>query len=442
MNLKKLVSCSIAILTFSLTALFSQPQFTIKSGSDAILYNSAYEEVPLTTPIDNNGYIIKTANKQVELISDFAEVYIKPNSIFTITNFDTTNPSVYLVSGQMNVYILYPQEVMITCYTPTSLVHIKNAGEYAIQSSERYERVYNFSEDAVDVYDSIRRKHYNTDSYTYIDFTLGTTNIFVDEIEYLQTSIFSNEVSNLANAKEFQIVPEIPLTKVEPVVEKEIAKPEILKVLTAQDKTPKAPTLSVMTNKLPEPPVFASTSVAKLLPIKKPHKPELTVEVTPFVEPPQISELTVKVTPYTEAPTTPTFINTSTKGLPVINKQIAPPKVTAVYGKLVKKPTINEVTTVEIPVATINTEKKTKVISGNSSVNNPFKIYLNSSLTLDNKKGSRPSFAVLPVYNNGTFNASFNFDLFHLYNYQTLLKSLRVNLIIFHILSIKSHTTL
>lgn len=46
MNLKKLVSCSIAILTFSLTALLSQPQFTIKAGSDAILYNSAYEEVP------------------------------------------------------------------------------------------------------------------------------------------------------------------------------------------------------------------------------------------------------------------------------------------------------------------------------------------------------------------------------------------------------------
>lgn len=410
MNLKKLVSCSIAILTFSLTALLSQPQFTIKAGSDAILYNSAYEEVPLTTPIDNNGYIVKTANKQVELISDFAEVYIKPNSIFTITNFDTTNPSVYLVSGQMNVYILYPQDVTITCYTPTSLVHIKNAGEYVIQSSERYERVYNFSEEAVDVYDSIRRKQFNTDSYTYIDFTTGSTNIFVDEIDYLQTSIFSNEVSNLAKAKEFQTVPEITLTKVETAVEKEIKTPEILPIVVAPDKKPNEPKLSVKTEKLPPPPVFASTSTAKITPIKKPKQPELTVEVTPVEE----------------APTSPNFVTTTVDGVAILNKVIAPPKVTAIYGKLINAPTIKNVTTVEIPLAPVETASKTtKVISKNTSVNSPFKLYLSSSLTLDDKKGSRPSFAIMPVFNNGIFNARFNFDLFHIYNYPNIEKDFK-----------------
>lgn len=376
MKLKKLIFCLVAVIIIANSLFAATTEFSIVNQKDARIYDSSYNKLVFPKIINQNSYIIRTGKEEVVLSSDFADLYISPDSIFSITSFNKQNPSIYLLYGQVNLYILYPFSVEITCYTPTTSFKLSEVGEYIIISNDKSESIYNLSQGNINVYDSIRDKNFTLSTYNYIDLLKGKSELEISKEVYKATSIFSDEIIKEELAAAEIKYPNAPILQTPDIKEAKKLESPTIKNVESNTSTPQAPTFKA--NQYEE--------------VKVPYHPDFT-RVT-----------TVKL---------------AEKNKPIA---IDPPSVVAVYLDKLKSPTLKVTTTLIkkteiIPSSgTEDAEKKINVLSDESDERNAFYFAFVSSLVLDDFNGATPSFSIQPTIDMGTFKASLNFDIFHIIN--------------------------
>jgi hypothetical protein len=393
MNFKKLSVFVLILVSLTLPMLIASPSFSLTESGDTAIYDDSFKEVAKDTKIAKSGYIILTGGERAVLKSDFAEIYIAPDSIFSFTDFSLDNPSVYLVSGQVNIYMLYPQDRAIKCYTPASSFDISAAGEYVAVSTDDQERIYNLTDSHITLFDGIRGKTHTTDTYTYHDMITEESDLPIDKEMFASLSIFGGEASR--KAAEATVPVAISMDAI-------TAKTEV----QAEPKLPSVPVFTKTTS-APSVPVFTKTTSSPFVPAA-PMAPRMTVNTEEIIRIPSYPDFTaVHVVQKLE----------SQKIIP-----IDAPKVVPVYIDRLKAPTLNVKT--EPVAASVETaapkqdasgvEKKITVHSEEVSARKKFNLYINSLLVLDNVNGTRAGFSLMPSFDTGTFKMLLNFDLFRL----------------------------
>lgn len=154
------------VIILSLSAmLFAADGLYIKSG-EAELYNPWGMSVEAGGSISDSGYVVRS-NQDTTLDSPFGQIDLTGGSLLAVTGFSTSEPSIYLVDGQMSVRLTTLSR--LTVYTSSASYYLTGSGEYHFLYTADSDIAINNSAFPVSVYDALRREESVIQPYHYSD---------------------------------------------------------------------------------------------------------------------------------------------------------------------------------------------------------------------------------------------------------------------------------
>ena len=153
--MKKFISLLMILLTVSFAA-FAAPALSLSEGNlDGLtLYAPDGTKLDSLSDVGESGMVIRTGDAAVAFTSDYGDIHLSEDSLLAVTGFNLTDPSLYLVYGEMSIVLHggFPMKI----FTPSSSVTLQAAGEYSFSSTDSAEVYRNFSDETVQAYDGIR----------------------------------------------------------------------------------------------------------------------------------------------------------------------------------------------------------------------------------------------------------------------------------------------
>lgn len=356
------------------------------------LYSPSSELISNISDIDQEGYLIRVKDQEVKLTTLKGDIYLKSN---TDLLFAEDSPvTLYLLNGSMNLVLSSTIDEKILVYTPTTLVELDKAGEYAFVSTEDKEIFYNLSENEVEAFDGIIAKEYKVRTDYKLDY-IAELNIKASEDELKAVSVDSTLISSLS-------VPATPEVKVQAVLKNTAPNKPTLCVKESNlfddsYKLPGAPELKVIKSELvasaPKAPMFTLTTVSSLTSAA-----------------PAMASLRVK----SELQTLPVAISGRfVKPAPVFNVQedVTVEKI---------KESAPVVSKVEVPVEkkTDNDQSPVREITGEAEKKFVFDMFFSTRAYTDSETTEQAiSFSFQPIFKYGSFALTLNLDPIHILNY-------------------------
>ena len=191
--MKRLAAITLLILVGAMIFASNTISF---SGRYALVGSDGRTIRKTKVDIENTGVVLATGEEKATAGGSAFTLVLGENSLAAVKDEDSL--VVYLVYGTGTVVSKGEREISV--YTPTTKVELKDVGEYYFISSEKEEKVYNFSSPNVELYDSIRGT-YTTLSYDEGFDYIKNKKIAVDESKrfldvplYILTPIFKTDV--------------------------------------------------------------------------------------------------------------------------------------------------------------------------------------------------------------------------------------------------------
>lgn len=236
------------ILLLSISSLFAvNLDVTVTSGNFE-LYDAYGRRCDGVAVSDLEGLIVLTNEEEVTFSTDYGDIILGGNSIFSVLSLDASAPTFYLIDGKAGFDLR--EDIYIQVYTPVTLTALNESGVYEIITTDDEEAIYNYSTDSyARSLDGLSGISYEIYPQTYSSLTRMVVNIPLDQVDTLPPEQETKEMS----------VEEI----VEEVVEDVIR--------------PKEPTIISVEGKL-----------------NIPSKPELVVSETYLPPVPKVPEVVVK----------------------------------------------------------------------------------------------------------------------------------------------------
>lgn len=262
------------------------PAFILADGDidDVKLYEPGGIHVSGESYIKESGSILKADSPQ-HFTSPYGDIILEGNSLLVVSGFDYSNPSLYLVYGQVTVLPASGIGRSIAIYTPTTRTRIKEAGEYVFRSTDDEECVYNFSSDSITAFDSVNGKEYGIGPMEKLDFfEYASARVTSDEFYRNSTSRIMPEIVDTAEPAAIEM-PAEPME--EPAgssaIEESPAEPEEAPLMPQPGAAPETPEMIspilsqpyevIRETRIPEKPEIIAPILQIITPI--PEAPEL-----------------------------------------------------------------------------------------------------------------------------------------------------------------------
>ena len=134
------------ILLLSISSLFAvNLDVTVTSGNFE-LYDAYGRRCDGVAVSDLEGLIVLTNEEEVTFSTDYGDIILGGNSIFSVLSLDASAPTFYLIDGKAGFDLR--EDIYIQVYTPVTLTALNESGVYEIITTDDEEAIYNYSADS------------------------------------------------------------------------------------------------------------------------------------------------------------------------------------------------------------------------------------------------------------------------------------------------------
>ncbi len=141
----------------------------------------------------NDGYLIKTQEEQLILQTVYGTIYLQPDSLLAVIDTSSTEPTLYLIQGKLNLDMQTVLSAPVTIYTPTSKVLVNGLGEFVVDTLNNQEAFFNFTKSNASALNGITGRTYTTKYLQGVNYLKQSGNPYdVDLDEYYNETVLFN----------------------------------------------------------------------------------------------------------------------------------------------------------------------------------------------------------------------------------------------------------